>query len=223
MSSLLPRPINRLLLLAPPGEGKTSLLREIVRQYRIGGTILDPLSRGDYKDVSGQRWDVRSDWPFSPDHDAPPPEDSAEYPDWLEDYNAYAKLLEDVRRGEMLVVDEAARFLPSQSSPRTLLFQWADTARNREAKFVFAEKRPARLSALAQDVASDFAFRPTRSASAWTWLAGAGVDRKLCPPLPNLAPSLDNEWYLLLTGGELVKTTAREILHGILVEGPFSS
>lgn len=214
------RPVNRLLLLAPPGEGKTTLIKSIVREYRIGGTILDPLK--ELGSVAGVRWDRREEYDYSPDWSGIPDPENDD-PTWVEEYRAYCEMLSGIGRGEMLIADEAARFIPSGASPKNALLKWSDVARNKGAKFVFAEKRPARLSALTVDLATHLAFRPWRSASARRWLADAGADVESLPPLPMLAPSLDNPWYLLRVGGGVEETTAREILRGVLDSSALSS
>lgn len=197
-------PVNRLLLLAGPGQGKTSLLKSLTKEYRNGGRILDPLD--DFADVAGVRWDRRPEWTFAPDFD-----DSID-----ETLGEYESLLDSVEAGELLIVDEANRFAPNHATRGNLLLRFLDTARNRGAKFVLAEKRPSRLSPLTVDLATHVAFRPWRSASARNWLKAAGVDVDELPPLRMLAPSLENPWYLLRVGGDVEETNAREILRGVL-------
>lgn len=193
--------MNRLVVTAGPGEGKTSLLRRILRTYPVGGSIFDPL--GELSEA-GLRWARYDYWRYLPRA----PEEGQ--PD-LEGYGTFIDRLNDISTGEALIIDEAARFMPAGSGRDNPVIQWADTARNRGAKFVFAEKRPTRMESLIVDLSDVLVFRPWKSAAANRWLASAEVDLEQVHPLENLGRSDGNPWYILQVGGEVALTTAGEI------------
>ena len=209
MSSAKISPVNRLLLLAPPGQGKTTLLKEVVKRYRIVGRIFDPIN--DFSDA-GDRWAV---YPFK---EIPSPRNSG--------YRKFASVHEEIEYGELVAYDEANRFLPTNCGRNNLVYQFLDTARNRGVKFILAEKRPTRLDSLVTDLATHFAFRPWRSAAAIGWLRAADVDSDGLEPLPLITdkegkPNLNNPWYLLKVGGEIERVTAGDLIHGICSEENF--
>lgn len=169
--------LHRLLIVAPPGQGKTSLLRRIVQTYRPGGLLVDPLD--EFGGVAGLRW-IRLTEPRRV----------------LEDADA-EPILDELGRleeGAAFVMDEANRYVPPGWDANPIL-QALDTARNRGIRVALAEKRPTRLHTLVADLADVMVYRPFRSAAAKGWLERADLPSDVPDPGPF-------NWYLSLAGGE---------------------
>ena len=175
------RELNRLLVVAPPGQGKTTLLTHIVKTYRTGGFIFDPL--GDYEGIAGRRWYVETLPRLSVASD--------------EEKREIGKRLLDLEPGALVIGDEFGRFLPG-GDPNNPLLQFFDVARNRGVRFAFAEKRPTRLNPLVTDLVDIMAWRPWRSASARRWMAEADIP-------PDLPDPGDFTFYICGTAGEVGK------------------
>lgn len=163
--SKLRLPLNRLLAVAPPGQGKTTLLTAIVQRFRSGGMVFDPI--GELSNVAGIRWDIvtQKRYEFCSDGE-------------IDDI---CKRMADLPPGSAIIGDEFGRWLPSGLTDNPIL-QFLDVARNRGLYLALAEKRPTRLHALATDLADAFLYRPWRSASARRWLSDAGLDPDLPAP-----------------------------------------
>lgn len=182
--------IQRLLLVAPPGNGKTWTLQRTIEKFRAGGVIVDPL--GELRPFVGVRWSLFD----APRLSAMDEKEQGELFDAIERLPA----------GAALIVDEAARYIPNVPYPeRNRLFRILDVARNRGVRFALAEKRPQRLPPLVSDLVDTFAFRPFRSASARDWLRAAGADVDELQPIPL------GEWYLLEPGGGVQLVGANEL------------
>lgn len=183
--------INRLLVAAPPGEGKTTLLRRIIRTFRPGGSILDPLGEFvdgfDYEEPEGvhHEWrnPIRWDSVYTPAYDA----------------EKIKKTLEELESGHALIADEVHR-LAAQGAAITnnRLVEFLDVARNYKVKWVIASKRPTKMSDILPDLADVFVFKPWRGKSARDWLRGCGVDN-----VEELAPLPFGRWYILHVGGDV--------------------
>ena len=175
--------VHRLLLTAPPNNGKTFTLRKIIQHFRMGGVLIDPLN--ELREAAGIRWNVFN-VPRLPDKGNPM-------------RSEIMRAIESLPRGAALIIDEASRFLPS-ADLRNPIFQFLDIARNKGVVFALAEKRPTRLPVLVTDLADVLAFRPWRSPAARRWLSEAGADGEF-PELPI------GFWNILPIGGN-VKTVS---------------
>lgn len=189
-------PLNRLLLTAPPGQGKTTAIKRLLQLHRPGGVLLDPLDELELE--AGQRWDRRT-W-------------SRRQAMKEGELGDLVETLKELPPGHALVIDEANRFLGRTIPDSDPLLSWLDTARNQGCPFVLADKRPVRLHPLITDLADVMCYRPWRSAAARNWLQAAGAD----PELPVL-PQFDYhdqgtwQWYVLMIGGDVGLTNTIDV------------
>lgn len=176
-----PLVLNRLLTVAPPGQGKTTLLRHLIKTYRTGGIIFDPL--GELEEDAGSRWYV-----------VRIPRLILASPDEVKEIG---KRLVDLEPGAAVVGDEFGRWIPSKLDDNPLIY-FLDVARNRGVRFALAEKKPTRLHSLVTDLVDIMAWRPWRSAAARRWLGEADLPAEL--PDPG-----DYTFYICGTAGEVGK------------------
>ncbi len=175
--------LDRLLVVAPPRQGKTTTLVQIIKTYRTGGLVFDPL--GELAELTG----APSRWKFIHDHRliTTPPDRLKKIQDDLD----------SLEPGSAVVGDEFGRWLPSKLDDNPLLW-FLDTARNRGVRFVLAEKKPTRLHSLVTDLVDVMALRPWRSAAQRRWLGDADLPAEL--PDPG-----DFHFYICGTAGEVGK------------------
>ncbi len=204
-------PINRLVIAAGAGEGKTSLIRPILQGYRIGGHVFDHMNA--FPDL-GDRWARHAEFNPAPEFKELKGADNSDYDD-------YADVLDSIETGDLAAFDEGASYIPSGCSREHLTYQFLNYARNHGQKFVVADKRVTGMSVLLPDCASHIAVRPGPRANVIQWLRNCGVNvRELEPLGESLAPSLDNPWYLI-SNKDIEIVTARDIVAGMLDESNF--
>lgn len=175
-------PLERLLILAGPGKGKTYILKRIVQHFRAGGVLVDPLN--EFGDVVGERWNHFTKLRYqSTGPDEPNPD--------LEDL---FRILDELTPGTAVIFNEGHRWIPNVPGGGPVL-QYLDTARNRGVLFAIESKRPVMLPPLVTDLVQAVAYKPFRSPSSKQWVRAAGAD----PDLPQLPLE---DWYLMRESGD---------------------